>query len=73
MEKMFEFRWHGSGRQGIVTTARLLAEAAITRGHYTQDSPEFGPEHRGAPARGASPGSIPPLFVLITRLAIQMW
>ena len=51
MEKMFEIRWHGRGGQGAVTAARLLAEAAVTRGHYAQAFPEFGPERRGAPVQ----------------------
>lgn len=46
---MFEIRWHGRGGQGAVTAARLLAEAAVTKGHYAQAFPEFGPERRGAP------------------------
>jgi len=51
MEKMFEIRWHGRGGQGAVTAARLVAEAAVTRGHYAQAFPEFGPERRGAPVQ----------------------
>ncbi len=48
---MFEIRWHGRGGQGAVTAARLLAEAAVTKGHYAQAFPEFGPERRGAPVQ----------------------
>ncbi len=48
---MFEVRWHGRGGQGAVTAARLLAEAAVTKGHYAQAFPEFGPERRGAPVQ----------------------
>jgi len=51
MEKMFEIRWHGRGGQGAVTAARILAEAAVTKGHYAQAFPEFGPERRGAPVQ----------------------
>jgi len=51
MERMFEIRWHGRGGQGAVTAARLLAEAAVTKGHYAQAFPEFGPERRGAPVQ----------------------
>ena len=49
MEKMLEIRWHGRGGQGAVTAARLLAEAAVAKGYYSQAFPEFGPERRGAP------------------------
>ncbi|MBF0509206.1 MAG: 2-oxoacid:acceptor oxidoreductase family protein, partial [Deltaproteobacteria bacterium] len=37
-----------SGR-GAVTSAELLARAAIDEGKYAQAFPSFGPERRGAP------------------------
>ena len=46
---MFEFRFHGRGGQGAVTSAELLALAAITGGKHAQAFPSFGPERRGAP------------------------
>ena len=44
-----EIRWHGRGGQGAVTSAELLAKAAIGEGKYAQAFPAFGPERRGAP------------------------
>jgi pyruvate ferredoxin oxidoreductase gamma subunit len=46
---MVEFRWHGRGGQGAVTSVELLALAAIGEGKYAQGFPSFGPERRGAP------------------------
>ena len=47
--KLIEIRWHGRGGQGAVTSAELLARAAISEGKYAQAFPSFGPERRGAP------------------------
>ena len=44
-----EIRWHGRGGQGAVTSAELLALAAIREGKFAQAMPSFGPERRGAP------------------------
>ena len=44
-----EIRWHGRGGQGGVTSAELLARAAIDEGKYAQAFPAFGAERRGAP------------------------
>jgi pyruvate ferredoxin oxidoreductase gamma subunit len=46
---MIEIRFHGRGGQGAVTSAELLAVAAINSGKYAQAFPSFGPERRGAP------------------------
>ena len=46
---MIELRLHGRGGQGAVTSAELLAQAAINQGKYAQAFPSFGPERRGAP------------------------
>jgi pyruvate ferredoxin oxidoreductase gamma subunit len=46
---LIEIRWHGRGGQGAVTSAELLAKAAIAEGKYAQAFPAFGPERRGAP------------------------
>ncbi len=46
---LVEIRWHGRGGQGVVTSAGLVAEAAIDEAKYAQAFPSFGPERRGAP------------------------
>ncbi|MFC2021203.1 pyruvate ferredoxin oxidoreductase subunit gamma [Chloroflexota bacterium] len=46
---LIEIRWHGRGGQGAVTSAEILAKAAINEGKYAQAFPSFGPERRGAP------------------------
>jgi pyruvate ferredoxin oxidoreductase gamma subunit len=46
---MLEIRFHGRGGQGAVTSAELIAVAAINKGMYAQAFPSFGPERRGAP------------------------
>ncbi len=48
-EKIIEIRWHGRGGQGAVTSAEILAEAAISEDKFAQAFPSFGPERRGAP------------------------
>jgi len=47
--QLVEIRWHGRGGQGGVTSAELLARAAIDEGKFAQAFPAFGPERRGAP------------------------
>jgi len=47
--KLIEIRWHGRGGQGAVTSAELVAQAAISEGKYAQAFPSFSPERRGAP------------------------
>jgi 2-oxoacid:acceptor oxidoreductase gamma subunit (pyruvate/2-ketoisovalerate family) len=49
MTKLLEIRWHGRGGLGAVTSAELIARAAISEGQYAQSFPSFGPERRGAP------------------------
>jgi 2-oxoacid:acceptor oxidoreductase gamma subunit (pyruvate/2-ketoisovalerate family) len=46
---LLEIRFHGRGGQGAVTTAELLARAAVSEEKYAQAFPSFGPERRGAP------------------------
>ena len=46
---MIEVRFHGRGGQGAVTSAELVALAAISEGKNAQSFPSFGPERRGAP------------------------
>ena len=48
---MWEIRLHGRGGQVAVTSAELLAKAAIARGKFAQAFPSFGPERRGAPVQ----------------------
>ncbi len=50
-DDMIEIRWHGRGGQGAVTSAEILAQAAISEGKYAQAFPSFGPERRGAPVQ----------------------
>ena len=46
-----EIRWHGRGGQGAVTSAEILAQAAISENKFAQAFPSFGPERRGAPVQ----------------------
>ncbi len=46
---MIEIRFHGRGGQGAVTSAEMMALAAIAKGKYAQAMPAFGAERRGAP------------------------
>ncbi|MGD9819756.1 MAG: 2-oxoacid:acceptor oxidoreductase family protein [Desulfomonilaceae bacterium] len=46
---MIEMRFHGRGGQGAVTSAELVAQAAIGTGRFATAFPSFGPERRGAP------------------------
>ena len=46
---MTEVRFHGRGGQGVVSAARMVAEAAVSQGMYVQSFPEFGAERSGAP------------------------
>jgi 2-oxoacid:acceptor oxidoreductase gamma subunit (pyruvate/2-ketoisovalerate family) len=49
MAEILEVRWHGRGGLGAVTSAELVARAAISEGKYAQSFPSFSPERRGAP------------------------
>lgn len=49
--QLIEVRWHGRGGQGAVTSAEMVALAAISEGKYGQAFPSFGPERRGAPVQ----------------------
>ena len=46
-----EIRIHGRGGQGSVTSAELMAQAAISEDKHAQAFPSFGPERRGAPVQ----------------------
>ncbi|MBI5682589.1 MAG: 2-oxoacid:acceptor oxidoreductase family protein [Deltaproteobacteria bacterium] len=58
-----EIRWHGRAQQGIVTAAKVLAEAALSSGKYVQAFPEFGPERMGAPVRAFNRISSEPIRI----------
>ena len=47
--QLIEIRWHGRGGQGAVTSAELVAQAAISEDKQAHAFPSFGPERRGAP------------------------
>jgi len=49
---LHEVRWHGRAGQGVITSSRLLGQAALLEGKYVQAFPEFGPERLGAPISG---------------------
>ncbi len=59
-----EFRWHGRGGQGVVTSNQMLGKAALAEGRYIQAFPEFGPERTGAPVRA---------FLRISKDPIQIY
>ncbi|KXH76629.1 MAG: hypothetical protein AM326_02460 [Candidatus Thorarchaeota archaeon SMTZ-45] len=61
---MTEFRWHGRGGQGVVTSNQMLGKAALAEGNYIQAFPEFGPERTGAPVRA---------FLRISKKPIQVY
>ena len=51
MNKMIDIRFHGRGGQGVVTAARILAEALFKTGKWTQMIPFYEGERRGAPVK----------------------
>lgn len=51
LAEMVEIRFHGRGGQGVVTAAKLLAEAVMKVGKYFQALPDYGGERMGAPIR----------------------
>ncbi|MCG0239986.1 MAG: 2-oxoacid:acceptor oxidoreductase family protein [Firmicutes bacterium] len=47
---MLQLKLYGLGGQGVVTAAKVLAEAvAVHEGRYAQSVPAYGHERRGAP------------------------
>ena len=46
---MIEVRFHGRGGQGVVTAAKILANAFVRQGKFGSSFPMFGFERRGAP------------------------
>jgi len=47
MKKQVEIRLTGSGGQGVILAAIILAEAALLAGYETAQSQSYGPEARG--------------------------
>jgi pyruvate ferredoxin oxidoreductase gamma subunit len=62
---MIEIRFHGRGGQGAVTSAEILAQAAIMDGKYAQAFPSFGAERRGAPVQAFTRISNEPIRIRI--------
>ncbi|MCX8117133.1 MAG: 2-oxoacid:acceptor oxidoreductase family protein [Desulfobacterota bacterium] len=58
-----EIRFHGRGGQGVVTAAKLLAEAAMKEGKYFQALPDYGGERMGAPVRAYTRISSDPILL----------
>lgn len=48
----FEVRFSGTGGQGIIRCAVLLAEAALYQGYFAAQSQVYGPESRGGSSQG---------------------
>ncbi|MEM3155854.1 MAG: 2-oxoacid:acceptor oxidoreductase family protein [Nitrososphaerota archaeon] len=48
---LLELLFLGRGGQGVVTAGRIVAEAVLRAGLFSQSFPEFGPERSGAPVR----------------------
>ncbi len=62
-KEIIDVRFHGRGGQGVVTGARLLAEAALLEGGFVHSFPAFGPERAGAPVAGFTRFSKDPFTV----------
>jgi pyruvate ferredoxin oxidoreductase gamma subunit len=63
MKDLVEIRWHGRGRQGVVTAGKLLAETAMEGGQHFQAFPDYGPERMGAPIRAFTRLSPNPIHI----------
>jgi pyruvate ferredoxin oxidoreductase gamma subunit len=48
-EEVIRIRFHGRGGHGVKTASRIVGTAAFQAGYFTQDSPLYGAERRGAP------------------------
>lgn len=62
-DQLREVRFHGRGGQGVVTAAKLLAEAAMKEGKYFQALPDYGGERMGAPVRAYTRISSTPIIL----------
>lgn len=52
MERKWEVRFSGSGGQGIIRAAVILAQAALYDGFDATQSQSYGPESRGGSTKG---------------------
>ncbi len=52
MKMKYEVRFSGTGGQGIIRCAVLLAEAALYDGYFAAQSQVYGPESRGGSSQG---------------------
>ena len=50
-DDLIEIRIHGRGGMGVVTAAKIIAEAALSTKKHIQAFPDYGPERGGAPVR----------------------
>ena len=48
---MKQLRFSGSGGQGVITAAIIVAEAAVMEGKYAVQSQSYGPEARGGASK----------------------
>jgi len=60
---LIEIRWHGRGGQGAVTSAELIAMAAIVENKFAVAIPYFGAERRGAPVTAFNRISTKPIRI----------
>jgi pyruvate ferredoxin oxidoreductase gamma subunit len=60
---MKQIRFYGLGGQGVVTGAKLFAEATVAEGKYAQSTPAYGHERRGAPVSADVFASADPIKV----------
>ncbi len=58
-----EIRWHGRAGQGVITAAKMLAEALMEAGKHIQAFPEYGPERSGAPMKAFNRISERPIHI----------
>ncbi len=59
-----EFRWHGRGGQGAISSAKILAAAAYLAGFKgVTSAPSFGAERRGAPVTASTRLSSEPIRI----------
>lgn len=52
MDRLWEFRLSGTGGQGIIKGAVILAQAALFDGYNATQSQVYGPESRGGSSKG---------------------
>lgn len=63
--RTYEIRWHGRGGQGVVTAAKIVAQAAYLDGYRgVTVTPTFGAERRGAPVSASTRIAPEPVLVM---------